>query len=30
MLRTTMELLGLTSPMGAAAAAPDMAEFFQQ
>lgn len=29
-LRTTMELLGLTSPMGAAASAPDMAEFFQK
>lgn len=29
MLRTTMELLGLTNPMGAAATAPDMAEFFQ-
>jgi acid phosphatase len=30
MLRTTMELLGLANPMGAAATAPDMAEFFQQ
>jgi hypothetical protein len=30
MLRTTMELLGLPNPMGAAATAPDMAEFFVQ
>ncbi|MGA8108677.1 MAG: alkaline phosphatase family protein [Acidobacteriaceae bacterium] len=30
MLRTTMELLGLSNPMGAAATAPDMAEFFVQ
>lgn len=30
MLRTTMELLGLPNPMGAAANAPDMGEFFVQ
>lgn len=30
MLRTMMELLGLPDPMGLAATAPDMAEFFQQ
>lgn len=30
MLRTMMELLGLPKPMGAAASAPDMGEFFNQ
>lgn len=30
MLRTMMELLGLPNPMGAAANAPDMGEFFKQ